>query len=124
MCKKTENSALGELLDSIKYMIESKKGKYSLDTYLDIIGEFTDKLILEAENKEKLTYKGGECHVSPDQESGAFNFLVTLYFHDQDGKQIIKEAKRSLAMSKFTSETVTEIGDEKNYEISRPEAGR
>lgn len=39
-----EDSVWSELLNSIKYLKESKKGKYSLDTYLDIIGEYTDRL--------------------------------------------------------------------------------
>ena len=38
-----ENSVWRELWDSIKYCKESKSGKYSIDTYLDIVGEYTDR---------------------------------------------------------------------------------
>ena len=49
MVKEQENSFWSELWDAIKFCKESKSGKYSLDTYLDIVGEYTDIQIKAAE---------------------------------------------------------------------------
>lgn len=114
-----ENSVWSELWDSIKYYKESKSGKYSLDTYLDIVGEYTDRQIKEAEENE-LTYLGGECQITNSYDTNTYNFAVQMFFLDNRGEKIVKEAKRNLPKEKFVSETDREVGERIKFEIKRP----
>lgn len=114
-----ENSIWGELWDSIKFYKESKKGKYSLDTYLDIVGKYTDRQIKEAEEKG-LLYLGGECQITNSCETNTFDFEVKMFFVDNEGKKIVKEAKRNLPKAKFVTETDREVGEKIKFEIQRP----
>lgn len=119
MEKVQENSVWSELWDSIKFCKESKSGKYSLDTYLDIVGEYTDRQIKMAES-EGLTYLGGECQITNSHETKAFDFEVKMYFEDIKSEKIVKEAKRSLPKERFVSETDREVGEKIRFEIHRP----
>ena len=111
-------SALDELIGSFRFYRESKKGKYSLDTYLDIIGEYTDRIVLECE-KENYTFRGGTCTAKNNNVECTYDFTVKIYFQDNDGKEIVKEATRSLPKERFTSETENELTDEKIFEINK-----
>ncbi|GFP76644.1 hypothetical protein [Clostridium fungisolvens] len=110
-----------EMFNSIKFCIDSKKGKYSLDTYLDIVGEYADRQIIAAEN-EGLEYSGGECIVKKsDTDSSLLEFSIELYFENQQGESIKKEAKRNLPLSKFVGETASVIGNETlKFNIQKP----
>ena len=119
MRKVQETSGWSELWDSIKFCKESKSGKYSLDTYLDIVGEYTDGQIKLAES-EGLTYLGGECQITNSYETKTYDFEVKMFFEDSKGEKIIKEAKRNLSKDKFVSETDREIGKKIRFEIQRP----
>lgn len=120
-----KDSILQELFDAFKYMRESKKGKYSLDTYLDIIGEYTDRLILQCQ-KDGCVYMGGNCKVCvADKCLNQILFRIELFFEDKEKKGVIKEAERHLECSKFTTESVVKIKEngELIFEIEAP-AGR
>ena len=117
--KERENSIWSELWDSIKCCKESKRGKYSLDTYLDIVGEYTDRQIkLAAE--EGLTYLGGECQITNSNETNTYDFAIKMFFEDSKGENITKEANRNLPKERFVSEMDREVGDKIRYEIQRP----
>lgn len=115
-----DTSIWSELWDSIKFCKESKSGKYSLDTYLDIVGEYTDRQIKSAED-EGMTYLGGECQITNSYETNTYDFEVKMFFEDCKDEKIVKEAKRSLPKDKFVSETDREIGKKIKFEIQRPE---
>lgn len=119
MDKVRETSFWRKLWDSIKFCRESKIGKYSLDAYLDIVGEYTDGQIKLAES-EGLTYLGGECQITNLYETKKYDFKVKMFFEDSKGEKIIKEAKRNLPKDKFVSETDWEIGEKIAFEIQRP----
>ena len=116
-----KKGSLKELMDSIIYCIESKKGLYSLDTYLDILSEYADKQILSAEREEELCYMGGKCEISLNESEPYINMSVTLYFVDNENNNVVKEASRKLPLSRFTSETPAQIGGGLTYEIDKPE---
>ena len=120
MKKVQENSVWSELWDAIKYCKESKNGKYTLDTYLDIVGEYTDRQIKGAEDTG-LRYIGGACKVTNSFDADVFDFEINMYFEDEKGKRVIKEAKRGLPKNRFVSETSCIVGDESSFEIKRPE---
>ena len=114
--------AIDELFDALKFYRDSKRGKYSLDTYLDIIGEYADRQILEAEQKEGLKYLGGQCEVWRLREDAKeIHFAVHLYFSDENGENIEKEACRDISIAKFVRETQQIIGTEKQvFDIEDP----
>lgn len=118
---KENTNVLKEMMDAIKFCIDSKKGKYSLDTYLDILGEYADRQIINEEN-EGLEYIGGKCSVKASgNDSRYIEFAVKLYFEDQHGEPVKKEAKRELPWNKFVSETVNIIGEKTLvYNIENP----
>lgn len=120
MRKVQESSAWSELWDAIKYCKESKNGKYSLDTYLDIVSEYTDRQIRAAEDVN-LRYVGGTCKVKNSFDADVFDFEIKMYFEDETGKSVIKEAKRGLPKNRFVSETSRIIADEVSFEIKKPE---
>ena len=114
-----ENSIWNELWTSIKFYKESKNGKYSLDTYLDIMEKYTDRQIVEAE-ENGLTYLGGECKIINSYDTNTYDFEVYMYFLDSKGKRIEKEAKRKLSKNKFVSETDCKVGEKIRFEIQKP----
>ena len=77
MKKIQENSVWSELWNSMKFCIESKSGKYSMDTYLDIVGVYTDGQIKLAES-EGLTYLGGECQITNSPDAKTYIFEVKI----------------------------------------------
>ena len=115
------SGAFKEMFNSIKFCIDSKKGKYSLDTYLDIVGEYADRQIIAGKN-EGLEYFGGECTVKKSEtDSSILEFSVELYFENQQGESIKKEAKRNLPLSKFVDETANVISSETlKFNIKKP----
>ena len=119
MQSKQESSVWNELWDSFKFYMESKNGKYSLDTYLDIVGEYTDRQIKMAE-EEGLKYLGGECLIINAIDTDTYDFEIEMFFEDNAGNQKIKEAKRKLPKCRFVSETEQEVGDKIKFEIQRP----
>ena len=114
-----EKSVWCELWDSLKFCKESKKGKYSLDTYLDIVGEYTDRQIESAE-KSGLTYLGGECQIINSYDTNTFNFEIKMFFEDDKGEKVVKEAKRKMSKEKCVSETDQEVEEKIKFEIQRP----
>lgn len=82
-------SVMSELWNAIKYAMESKKGKYALDTYLEILGEYADQLIAKTEKEEQLLYQGGHCEATQLEEF--YQFTVKLYFKEEDGTDVLKE---------------------------------
>lgn len=115
-----EDSVWSELLNSIKYLKESKKGKYSLDTYLDIIGEYSDRQIKEAE-ENGLKYMGGECQIINSHDTDTYDYIIQMFFLDSKGEKIVKEAKRKMPKDKFVSETDDKVGEKIKFEIQKPD---
>ena len=115
------NSMIGDLFNAVIYTIESKKGKYSLETYLKIIGEYTDRVIIE-QKKKGMRFRGGTCTVSKSKSDlSELMFTVRMYFVDQVGQEILQEAKRNIPAKKFTRETLSRLSDEETiFRIDEP----
>lgn len=114
------NSMIKDFLDAVQFYIDSKRGKYSLETYLKIISEYADKLILES---KEMMYIGGECRVRKKIEQEEFlEFYIAMFFRDKDDNEYMKEACRKLSVKKFTKETIRTIGEQEYiYQIDEPE---
>ena len=120
--KEKKEGIFQELFDSIRYMRESKKGRYSLDTYLDIVGEYADRIILDCKEKGYL-YKGGNCSASVDVNNASqFLFGIKMYFENENAETIEKAAERCIDANKFTTETISKIRESKEliFEIDEP----
>lgn len=116
----TQKTLFRELTDAIKYMIESCRGRYSLDSYLSVVEKYTDQIILNSVQNDNLTFSGGLCEVGLDVNPEKYLFDIKLYFKTEDGANIVKEASRSLPKNKFTSETQEILSEKKIFEISSP----
>ena len=121
---KENRSAWKEFCESIQFFIDSKTGKFSLETYLEIIGEYTDRLIIEAEGTG-MCYSGGECTVKKNPNEKVYEFNVIIHFTDIDNMTICKEAVRKIPIDRFTREATDQIGTgEIKFRIDKPERGR
>lgn len=115
------DSSFKELADSIKDCIKFENEKYSLESYLEIVGRYTDRLIITSE-KNYMPYLGGECKVARDNDDDTLNFTLEMYFESSVGSKIKKTATRKIPIDKFTDETIQILGsEEKSFEIVKPE---
>lgn len=119
--KEKKEGVFQHFFDSIRYMRESKKRRYSLDTYLDIVEEYADRIILDCKEKGYL-YKGGNCRISVDiNNSSQFLIGVKMYFKNKNADNIEKTAERYIDTKKFTTETIARIRENKEliFEIEK-----
>ncbi len=107
---------------ALKYAFQSAQGKYSLETYLEVMGKFTDDEINQELNKG-LKYVGGEVSFYALKSDKDIRAAVELKFFDVDGKKtILKKAERRLEKSIFVDEALDYI-EEKGiltFEVSAP----
>ena len=118
----TKKGALTELKESLGYLFQSIQGRYSMESYLDILGEFTDEQINIALDSGYI-YRGGELTFSTDPDQDVVKASVTMRFYDKDSnKDITKKAERQLKKKTFTSEAIKYLEDntEVTYEIKPP----
>nr|WP_314669855.1 hypothetical protein [uncultured Oribacterium sp.] len=112
---------LNELKKSFRYLFDSVKGRYSLESYLGIVEKFADEQILKSIKYEYLEYVGGNCTVSRLEDFSSVKFVITLFFKDKNDTILKKEAYRQLSSSKFTKETIEELENTLCFEIESPE---
>lgn len=107
---------------AFQHLIQSALGKYTLETYLESLGEFTDSEI-RTQVKHGLIYHGGEVSFSADPGTADISATVCLQFQDRTGQWKQRKAERSLCKSMFTQETVQRLeeAEELSFEISAPE---
>lgn len=120
--KENKEGILQQFFDSIRYMRESKRGRYSLETYLDIVEEYADRIILDCKGKGYF-YKGGNCRVSVDEKNASqFLFGVKMYFENKNAEYLEEAAERYIDVNKFTTETILKIKESKEliFEIDEP----
>lgn len=115
------SNAFSDLKQAVQYRKDSKAGKYSIDSYLDMIGMFSDKLILEA-RQEKLRFINGSCTVLSDDQFQNLYFKVELYFENADDEKIVKEFSTEKSTDLFVKETIELFKDKTVllYEIEEP----
>ena len=97
------SEAIGELINAIRFRNDSKKGKYSLDTYLDIISQRADEIIEES-IQNKLYYITGLCKVSLEDKQ--LKTDIELYFSNSEGERIQKTFSVEKTTSCFVRETM------------------
>lgn len=103
--KKDIKGAFDEFIKALKFRNDSKQGKFSIDTYLDMLGDYTDKLIIDTK-KEGLVYSNGKCTVTQNELKDSLIFHVELFFTQKDKEEmILKELSVNKPKDAFVRET-------------------
>ena len=114
--------AFKQIKASLSYFVDARRGKISLESYTEIIGEFTDSVIHD-EGAKGNSFLGGSCEVRVDpQNNKNILFAVTMFFEGINGDKQ-KHATRSLGQEKFTREAIERIKSAEylSYDIVRPQ---
>lgn len=100
------------------------KDPVSLDALVADLSNDTDKLILDAERNEGLTYVGGQL-VAIAPASDTFELVLKLYFKASDDKVILKESRKELAASILLAESLHELNAQQkiSFEVDLPAQG-
>lgn len=112
----------GGLREDFRYLLESAMGKYTLETYLEVLGMFTDGEIRSGLERG-LLYRGGEAVFALEQGGNAVSAAMCLHFQDREGEWVRRSAERRLKKSRFTTETLRQLEEagELRFEIQPPE---
>lgn len=115
------DSGGAEIRRSLAYLFQSIRGKYSLETYLESLGEFTDGEI-DTAVRSGLVYRGGEAVFQTRPEDRNVQITVSLEFQDPAGAWKLKKAERAVPKTSFTRETVQRLerAEEMRFEIQEP----
>ena len=111
------------LWDQILYLIDSILGKYSIETYLEVMNDFIDSEIRESQ-KQGMTYTGGQVAFSTTKESDKYVVEVQLYFTEPGTQQYsVKRAERQLAKKKFIRRDIErlEACQKLEFNVEKPE---
>ena len=127
VANKTQNevfeskSLISEVMSSVKYMFQSAQGKYSLETYLEILSEFTDSEIMDGEEKG-LKFVGGEVRFKSVRNDNYVSIVIELEFQDGFGEWRLKKAERKIEKDRFVEETVQRLENEEEtiFNVEKP----
>lgn len=114
-----------DILNEFERLFDAIRGKWSYEVWMDMIGRFTDELIIKTESDKVLEYDHGLCGVRYDRND-AVEVTLRLYFTDSDKKVTRFDANRIFALEKFTHEAVEKIKSDGcvSFEIDSPELER
>lgn len=101
-------SLLGDIIKEIRRLVEAIRGKWSFESWMDMVGDFTDDLIQRKEFEEGLRYIKGSCTIYCIS-SNAVNLLIEMYFKTQDSKVVKYEAQRNFSKNQFLSDSWEKI---------------
>lgn len=118
---KDNGTIFSEIKNLFKYMFQSAQGKYSLETYLEVLNEFTDPEIISSE-ENGLKYIGGEVVFLTTKSQSDILITIKLEFQDDNGDWKLKKAERRVEKSMFTQETINRLhnNQETKFEIEKP----
>ncbi len=108
---------------ALKFTHQSAQGKYSLETYIEVLGKYTDDEIREFTSKGHK-YSGGEAVFTTSASDVSIKAVVKMYFVDgETGQNMMKKAERFLEKTMFTDEAIDliEKKGELAFEIKAPE---
>lgn len=122
MENKTEMSlsrAWKEFKESLCYAVEAKKGKFSLNVYLNRLSDSIDAYIKEMQIKENSQFQSGYIEVSTERDNVTFS--IHLNFVEQNTTTTEKILCKSMAVTQFTDDTISILQKgEKIYTIDAP----
>ena len=107
-----------KLMSALYELYQSSKGKYNLESYIGLVGEFADEVILASKEKG-LRFDKGSCLIRDmGKNRELFTMSLELYFIDSSGKKILEKAEREMEKIKFTSESIKQIEEKRYLEYS------
>ena len=118
----SETNVWIELKDAFKYLLQSAKGKYSVESYLKVLSEFTDEEINTALDNGEL-YGGGEVTFLSVINSSTLAVSVEMRFYSEKEKKTkTRKAERELERKMFTDEALRlfDRNGETTFEIKTP----
>ncbi|HAD77026.1 MAG TPA: hypothetical protein DCG08_03340 [Dialister sp.] len=122
MENKTEMSlsrAWKEFKESLHYAVEAKKGKFSLNVYLNRLSDSIDAYIKEMQIKENSQFQSGYIEVSTERDNVTFS--IHLNFVEQNSTTTEKILCKSIPLSQFTDNTLSELKKGKKiYAVDAP----
>ena len=111
------------LWDQILYLLDSIQGKYSFESYLQIMSDFVDHEILQTQ-ASGLNYTGGHIIFSTEPAQTDCTVEVELYFAPPETTTYtVKRAVRQLPKAKFVRKDVAMLEKELRleFEVEKPE---
>lgn len=118
----SEINVVKEFKSAMKYFFQSVKGRYSIDSYLEILSEFTDGEINAALDNGEV-YGGGEVTFLSVSNGDALDVTVEMRFYDDKEKKIkTRKAERKLQRKLFTDDAlkVFDNNGQTSFEIKAP----
>lgn len=118
----SEINVVKEFKSAMKYFFQSVKGRYSIDSYLEILSEFTDGEINAALDNGEV-YGGGEVTFLSVSNGDALDVTVEMRFYDDKEKKIkTRKAERKLQRKLFTDDAlkVFDNNGQTTFEIKAP----
>ena len=114
-----------DILNEFERLFDAIRGKWSYEVWMDMIGRFTDELVMKTESDKTLEYDHGLCFVRYDGND-AVEVKLRLYFTGSEKKVTRFDANRFFALEKFTHEAVEKIKSDGcvSFEIDSPELER
>lgn len=92
--------------------------KYSIDSYLEILNQFTDKKIRDLCSKG-YKYIGGECSIKKSFRK--VKISLAMYFANGENDRLRVSGTRKVSKNIFYDEDLKILENEKKYEIISPE---
>ena len=92
--------------------------KYSIDSYLEILNQFTDKKIRDLCSKG-YKYIGGECSIKKNFRK--VRITLSMYFANGENDRVRVSGTRKVSKNVFNDEALSALDNEKKYEIISPE---
>lgn len=120
--EENKNGIWEELKDAFRYLFQSAKGKYSLESYLEALGEFTDEEI-NRELDDGEHYGGGEVTFSSIRNKDYIKIVIEMRFsNERDMKIKTKRAEREVERRSFTDSAlkIFDENGETTFEIKPP----
>lgn len=117
----TMQSAVHTWWEQLLYLLDSMRGKYSFDTYLEVMNDFIDEEIRNMQ-AQGLRYTGG--HVVFEDRNDDCDIQVELFFlHPQSNQYSVKRAKRQLPKKKFVRRDIEllEKQEKLEFNVEKPE---
>lgn len=118
--EKTLTDAWKEFMSSIRFLLETKSGKITLDMYMKNLSDFIDDYIRKEQEEETCEFKSGYVEVAFLGEN--VNFAIFLSFLGKGGGVIEKVLRKSVSSQQFTNSDLLQLQEEKKvYVVNAPE---
>lgn len=103
-----------------------QKEPLSIDKIAEKMSKSTDRIILNATQKENLSFLGGYLHaIATEGNNSKIRLELKLYFKNSDGKNVIKETSSQIDSARVEENSLKELLSLKkiSFPVSAPHSG-